>query len=136
MSKTSHTLGIIKPTAFQKGYVQPILTAIRQAGFAIEEKKEKLLTLEEAKALYQVHQDKPFYQDYCFYMSSGPVLVLRLSKENAVAAFRTLIGATDPKNAAPGTIRKRFGTDIEDNAIHGSDSAETAEQELIFFFEK
>lgn len=134
MSEKSYTLAIIKPTAFQKGYLKAILAAIRKAGFTIEAKKEKILTLQEAKTLYQVHSQKPFYQEYCLYMSSGPVLVIKLSKENAVEEFRKLIGATDPKDAAPGTIRKRFGTNIEDNAIHGSDSPENAQQEITFFF--
>lgn len=128
------TFTIIKPFAVKHGYIGSILTKINEAGFRIMAMKYTHLRLEEAKVFYAVHKGLPFYEDLVSFMSSGPIVVAILEKENAVEDYRELIGSTDPAEAAEGTIRKIFGTDIQENAVHGSDSDENAEIECNFFF--
>ena len=128
------TLTIIKPDAVKAGNAGAILEKIENAGFRIKALKMKHLSLNEAQAFYAVHKERPFYTALVQYMSSGPVMPAVLEKENAVADFRNLIGSTNPMDAAEGTIRKLFGKSIEENAIHGSDSAENAMIEASFFF--
>ncbi|GIV40399.1 MAG: nucleoside diphosphate kinase [Thermonema sp.] len=127
---------MIKPDAVAAGNSGAILKMIEEAGFRIVAMKMTRLTLEQAGAFYAVHKERPFYQDLCQYMSSGPIIALVLEKENAVEDFRKLIGATDPAKAEEGTIRKLFAKSIEANAIHGSDSDENAAIESAFFFSK
>lgn len=129
-----HTFTMIKPDAVGAGNSGAIIKMIEEAGFSIVAIKKVRLSQEAARRFYAVHKKRPFYQDLCNYMSSGPIIAMILSKDNAVADFRTLIGATDPSNAAPGTIRQLFATSIEANAIHGSDSDENAIIESGFFF--
>lgn len=130
----NHTLAIIKPDAVEKNVIGEILAKITQAGFKI--RGVKLTRINEAIAgeFYAVHKERPFYGELIEYMTSGPIVPIALEKENAVEDFRTLIGATDPKKADEGTIRALYGTGIEANAIHGSDSDENAERETLFFF--
>ncbi|MCS6834109.1 MAG: nucleoside-diphosphate kinase [Flammeovirgaceae bacterium] len=130
------TFTMIKPDAFGAGHTGAILKIIEEAGFKIVAAKVTRLTPEKAGEFYAVHKERPFYKDLCTYMSSGPILAAILEKDNAVADFRTLIGSTNPANAAPGTIRKLFAKSIEANAIHGSDSDENAAIESAFFFSK
>jgi nucleoside-diphosphate kinase len=132
MGKTTYTM--IKPDAVSAGNSGAIIKMIEEAGFDIVAMKKTRLNQEVAGRFYAIHKERPFYQDLCSYMSSGPVIAMILSKDNAVEDFRTLIGATDPANAAPGTIRKLFATSIEANAIHGSDSDENVIIEAGFFF--
>jgi nucleoside-diphosphate kinase len=128
------TLTMIKPTAFKKGYAANILAKITDAGFRIQALKMLRLSKSEAEKFYEVHKDRPFYGELTDFMSSGPIIAAILEKENAVADYRTLIGATKPENAEDGTIRKLYATDIQQNAVHGSDSDENAEYEAGFFF--
>ncbi|MCS7074541.1 MAG: nucleoside-diphosphate kinase [Bacteroidia bacterium] len=128
------TLTILKPDALQNQYTGKIIDHILQAGFRIRAMKLIHLTPSEAGQFYEVHKERPFYNDLVNYMSSGPVIPMILEKENAVEDFRTLIGATNPANAAEGTIRKLYAKSIEANAIHGSDSDENAIKEAAFFF--
>jgi nucleoside-diphosphate kinase len=125
---------MIKPDAFGDGNSGAIINMIEAAGFRIVAAKVTRLTPERAGQFYAVHSERPFYADLCKYMSSGPIIAMILEKDNAVADFRTLIGATNPAQAAEGTIRKRFAKSIEANAIHGSDSDENAAIEGSFFF--
>ena len=125
---------MIKPDAVGDGNSGSIIKMIEEAGFRIVALKKTQLTPERAGEFYEVHKERPFYNDLCKYMSSGPIIPIILEKENAVADFRTLIGATNPANADAGTIRKLFAKSIEANAIHGSDSDENAEIEGNFFF--
>ena len=125
---------MIKPDAFGAGNSGAIIKMIEEAGFRIVAAKVTKLTQERAGQFYAVHSARPFYNDLCQYMSSGAIMPMILEKENAVADFRTLIGATNPAEAAEGTIRKMFATSIEANAIHGSDSDENAAIEGSFFF--
>lgn len=125
---------MIKPDAFGAGNSGAILKMIEEAGFKIIALKATQLSAELAGQFYAVHKERPFYADLCAYMSSGPIIAAILEKENAVADFRTLIGATNPADAAEGTIRKLFATSIEANAVHGSDSDENAQIEGNFFF--
>jgi len=125
---------MIKPDAVQDGHSGSIIKMIEAAGFRIVALKKTLLTPERAGEFYAVHKERPFYNDLCKYMSSGAIVPMILEKENAVADFRTLIGATNPANAEEGTIRKLYAKSIEANAIHGSDSDENAEIEGNFFF--
>lgn len=125
---------MIKPDAFEGGNTGAILSMIEKAGFKLVAAKLTKLTPELAGKFYAVHKERPFYNDLCSYMSSGPIVAAILEKENAVADFRTLIGATNPAQAAEGTIRKLFAKSIEANAIHGSDSDENAAIEGAFFF--
>lgn len=128
------TLAIIKPDAVRRNLIGEILTAITHAGFRIIGMKFVRMTKEQAERFYEVHRGRPFFEDLTRFMSSGPVVVLALEKERAVEEFRSLIGATDPAEALPGTIRHRFGTSKGENAIHGSDSVENAIREIAFFF--
>jgi nucleoside-diphosphate kinase len=128
------TLAIIKPDAVRAGVAGEIIAQIQQAGFRILGMKLIRLNEDQAGAFYAVHRERPFYRELVRYMSSGPVVPMALEKVNAVADFRTLIGATDPAEAAEGTIRKRFGRSKGENAIHGSDSPENARAEIAFFF--
>ncbi|MDR2401414.1 MAG: nucleoside-diphosphate kinase [Deferribacteraceae bacterium] len=128
------TFGIIKPDAVAKGKIGEIIRIIEENGFKIAGLRLEQLSLEKAQKFYEVHKARPFYNDLTKYMSSGPVVVLALEKENAVRAWRDIMGATNPIEAAEGTIRKLFGENIERNAVHGSDAAETAKTELAFFF--
>lgn len=125
---------MIKPDAFSDGNTGAILSMIEKAGFRLIAGKVTRLSPETAGKFYAVHSERPFYGDLCAYMSSGPIFAAILEKDNAVADFRTLIGATNPANAAEGTIRKIFAKSIEANAIHGSDSDENAAIEGSFFF--
>lgn len=125
---------MIKPDAVAAGYIGGILKMINDAGFRIAAMKLTRLTLEEARQFYAVHRERPFYDDLTRFMSSGPIVAALLEKENAVAGFRELIGATNPANAAPGTIRARYARDVQQNGVHGSDSDENAIIESNFFF--
>jgi len=125
---------MIKPDAVADGHSGAIIKMIEAAGFRVVALKKTQLTSERAGEFYEVHKDRPFYNDLCAYMSSGPIIPIILEKENAVADFRTLIGATNPANADEGTIRKLFAKSMEANAIHGSDSDENAAIEGNFFF--
>ncbi len=127
---------MIKPDAVQDGNSGAILKMIEEAGFRIVALKKTQLSSERAGQFYEVHKERPFYGDLCRYMSSGPILAAILEKDNAVADFRKLIGATNPANAEEGTIRKKFAKSIEANAVHGSDSDENAEIEGSFFFSR
>lgn len=131
---TNRTFTMIKPDAVSNGYIGPILAKINEAGFRIVALKYTHLEPDKAGLFYAVHKARPFYNDLVKYMSSGPIVAAILEKENAVEDFRTLIGATDPAKAAPGTIRQLFAKSIEANAVHGSDSDENAEIEGSFFF--
>jgi nucleoside-diphosphate kinase len=128
------TLTMIKPMAVQKGYIGPILAKIADGGFRIIAMKYTRLSVEQARKFYEVHKERPFYNDLVSFMSSGPVVAAILQKENAVQAYRDFIGATDPSKAAAGTIRALYGTSLEKNAVHGSDSDENAVIESAFFF--
>lgn len=128
------TFSMIKPKAVKKGYVGPILTKITEAGFQIVSMKYTRITRDQAESFYGVHKDRPFFADLVEFMTSGPIVAMTLLKDNAVADFRTLVGATDPTQADPGTIRRMFADSIESNAVHGSDSDENAEREAGFFF--
>ena len=128
------TFTIIKPVAVRHGYIGSILAKINEAGFRISAMKFIHIRQEEAKAFYAVHKGKPFYEDLVEFMSSGPIVVSILEKENAVEEYRKLIGSTNPAEAAEGTIRRLYGTNIQANAIHGSDSDEAAEMECNYFF--
>ena len=130
------TLTMIKPTAFKKNYAGAILKMINEEGFTIKAMKLTRLTPEDARTFYAVHKGKPFYDSLVEFMSSGPIVAALLEKENAVEAFRSFIGATNPENAEEGTIRKLYGTSLQQNAVHGSDSDENAEIEAGFFFSK
>ncbi len=132
--KTTFTM--IKPSAFASNYTGGILKMINDAGFVIKAMKMTLLNKEQAGAFYAVHKGKPFYESLVKFMSSGPIVAAVLEKDNAVEDFRTLIGATNPANAAEGTIRKLYAVSLEENAVHGSDSDENANIEADFFFSK
>jgi nucleoside-diphosphate kinase len=133
----NQTFTMIKPTAFRKNYTGAILKMITEAGgFQVKAMKLTRLTAEQAGRFYAVHKGKPFYDSLVEFMSSGPIVAIILEKENAVEAFRNFIGATNPENAAEGTIRKLYGTDLQQNAVHGSDSDENAVIEADFFFSK
>ncbi len=128
------TFTIIKPNAVQDGNTGKIIDHIIQGGFGIRAMKLLHLTQAQADAFYEVHRERPFFGDLVKFMTSSPVVVMALEKANAVADFRTLIGATNPAEAAEGTIRKLYAKDIEANAVHGSDSDENALREICFFF--
>ena len=131
---TNRTFTMIKPDAVSDGFSGPIIQQIEEAGFKIIALKKVKLSPEEAGNFYEVHKERPFFQSLCDYMSSNDIIPMVLEKENAVEDFRTLIGATNPANAAEGTIRNRFAKSMEANAIHGSDSNENAALEAAFFF--
>jgi len=128
------TFGIIKPDAVAKGYAGAILAAVEENGFTLVGFKKTRLSVAQAEAFYAVHKERPFYGGLVKFMTEGPVVVMVLEKENAIADWRKLMGATNPEKAEAGTIRKRFAQDIERNAVHGSDAPETAAVEIPFFF--
>ncbi|MBP6000090.1 MAG: nucleoside-diphosphate kinase [Sediminibacterium sp.] len=131
---SNRTFTMIKPDATSKGYTGAILDQIIKAGFSVKAMKWIHLSPAQAGAFYEVHKERPFYQELVSFMSSGPIVAAILEKENAVADFRTLIGATNPAQAEEGTIRKNFAASIGENAVHGSDSDENAAIEGNFFF--
>lgn len=128
------TFTMIKPDAVKAGHIGAILAKINEAGFRIKAMKMTKLSAEKAGQFYEVHKERPFYGELCEFMSSGHIIAAILEKENAVADFRTLIGATDPAKADEGTIRKMFAKSLGENAVHGSDSDENAQIEGSFFF--
>lgn len=128
------TLTMIKPDAMQAGNAGKVMDRFIQAGFSLKAMRLLHLSVADAQAFYAVHKERPFFNELVAYMSSGPIIAIVLEQENAVERFRELIGATNPKEAAEGTIRKDFGTSIEANAVHGSDSDENALKEAHFFF--
>src|SRR5579872_2242804 len=128
------TFAIIKPDAVKAGHTGKIIDLIEQNGFEILRMQKGQLTKEMGEIFYDVHKERPFFGELVSFIASGPVVVLALQKENAIADWRKLMGATNPKDAAPGTIRKLFGTSIGNNAVHGSDALETAMRELSLFF--
>ena len=134
MSKLEQTLSIIKPDAVERNLDNEIKEIFKDKGFSIVEEKKIQIEKSEAEKFYKVHETKPFYQDLCSYLSSSPIVVMILEKENAVLANRDLMGATDPKNAKQGTIRNKYGISIDKNSVHGSDSLENAKIEIDFFF--
>ncbi|MGW8122306.1 nucleoside-diphosphate kinase [Roseivirga echinicomitans] len=131
---TNRTFTMVKPDAVEAGNIGGILNMIEEAGFKVVAMKYVKLTAEIAGKFYEVHSERPFYGELCEYMSSGPIVAAILEKDNAVADFRTLIGATNPADAAEGTIRKKYAKSISANAVHGSDSDENAAIEGSFFF--
>jgi nucleoside-diphosphate kinase len=128
------TFGIIKPDAVTRNITGKIISKIEENGFTIIAMKKLWLTKKQAEGFYAVHKDKPFFQSLTDYMSSGPCIAMVLEKDNAIAAWRKLMGATNPAQAAPGTIRKEYAVNLETNSVHGSDAAETAEFEIKYFF--
>ena len=134
MSNTEQTLSIIKPDAVERNLDDKIKSVFINKGFKIVKEKKIKLEKEEAEKFYKVHETKPFYNDLCEYLSSGPVVVMVLEKEDAILANRRIMGATDPKKAEDGTIRKQFGISIDKNSVHGSDSIDNAKIEIDFFF--
>ncbi len=132
----NRTLAILKPDCVQKNLIGKVITHITEAGFKVVAMKMTHLTKESAGGFYEIHKERPFYNDLVKYMTSGPVVPIALEKENAVEDFRTLIGATNPQNAAEGTIRKMYADSIEANIIHGSDSDENAAKEILHFFSR
>jgi nucleoside-diphosphate kinase len=134
MSNIEHTLSIIKPDAVERNLDNEIKEMFKNKGFNIVKDKKIQIAKSEAEQFYKVHETKPFYSDLCAYLSSGPIVVMILEKENAVLGNRELMGATNPKNAEEGTIRKKYGISIDKNSVHGSDSVENAKIEIDFFF--
>ncbi len=134
MSNTEQTLSIIKPDAVERNLDSEIKEMFLSTGFKILKEKKIQIEKSEAEVFYKVHETKPFYSDLCAYLSSGPIVVMVLEKENAVSANRELMGATNPKDASDGTIRKKYGISIDKNSVHGSDSIENANIEINFFF--
>ena len=128
------TFSIIKPDAVRKGFTGAILAEIERAGFQIVAIKRQSISITEAKGFYAVHAGKPFFDGLCAFMSSGPLVLMVLEKENAIADLRKLMGATNPANAEEGTIRKKFADSMSENAIHGSDAPETAAYEIGYWF--
>ena len=134
MSNLEQTLSIIKPDAVERKLEEEIKNIFKNNGFNILSEKKIQVSKSEAEQFYKIHQTKPFYNDLCAYLSSGPILVMILQKDNAVIANRELMGATDPGKAEEGTIRKKYGISIDKNSVHGSDSVENAKIEIDFFF--
>ena len=134
MSNLEKTLSIIKPDAVERGLENEIKDMFRSNDFSILKEKKIQIEKSEAEKFYKVHETKPFYNDLCEYLSSGPIVVMVLEKDNAVLRNRELMGATNPKDAEEGTIRKKYGISIDKNSVHGSDSAENAKIEIDFFF--
>jgi nucleoside-diphosphate kinase len=128
------TFSIVKPDAVRKGYTGAILAEIDKAGFKIASLKRQSISKLQAEGFYHVHKERPFFADLCVFMSSGPLVLMVLEKENAIADLRKLMGATNPANAEEGTIRKKFAGSIQENAIHGSDAEETAAFEIGYWF--
>ena len=134
MSNIEQTLSIIKPDAVERNLDIEIKEIFKNNGFLIIDEKKIQIEKKEAERFYKVHETKPFYNDLCTYLSSGPIVVMVLEKVNAVLANRDLMGATNPKEAKDGTIRKKYGISIDKNSVHGSDSVENAKIEIDFFF--
>jgi len=134
MSNLEQTLSIIKPDAVERNLDQEIKNIFLSNGFKIIKEKKIQLEKSDAEKFYKVHETKPFYNDLCAYISSGPIVVMILEKENAVLSNRELMGATNPKEAKEGTIRKKYGVSIDKNSVHGSDSPNNAKIEIEFFF--
>ena len=134
MSNIEQTLSIIKPDAVERNLIEEIKDILKKNNLKIKEDKKIHLTKDEAAEFYKVHQSKPFFDDLCAYLSSGPIVAMILEGENAVLFNRELMGATDPKKAADKTIRKLYGISIDKNSVHGSDSLENAKKEIEFFF--
>tara|TARA_B100000963_G_C22468152_1_gene598840 strand:- start:531 stop:941 length:411 start_codon:yes stop_codon:yes gene_type:complete len=134
MNNIEQTLSIIKPDAVERNLDKEIKEIFKKNGFKIIKEKKIQVEKSEAEKFYKVHESKPFYDDLCSYLSSGPIVVMILEKENSVSANRELMGATNPKDAKDGTIRKKFGISIDKNSVHGSDSPENAKIEIDFFF--
>jgi nucleoside-diphosphate kinase len=134
MSNIEQTLSIIKPDAVERNLDNEIKEMFKAKGFKIVKDKKIQIAKSEAEQFYKVHETKPFYKDLCAYLSSGPIVVMILEKENAVLDNRELMGATNPKDALEGTIRKKFGISIDKNSVHGSDSVDNAKIEIDFFF--
>ncbi len=131
---TERTLGLIKPDGLERGKQGQILDVILKKGFKIVAMKQLRLTKAQAEGFYAEHSARPFFASLCEYMTSGPIIALALEKENAIADWRTLMGATNPEKADPGTIRKEFAVDLEKNTVHGSDSSQSAHREVPYFF--
>lgn len=129
-----HTLSIVKPDGVERGIIGKVIARLEAAGLRPIAMRMVHLTQAEAEGFYAVHRERPFFRDLVKYMTSGPVVVMVLEGEGAIGRNREVMGATDPRKAAPGTIRKEFGTDIERNTVHGSDSSETARTEIAYFF--
>jgi nucleoside-diphosphate kinase len=134
MSNTEQTLSIIKPDAVERNLDNEIKEMFKNNGFLIAKEKKIQIEKSEAEKFYKVHETKPFYNDLCTYLSSGPIVVMALEKQNAVLGNRELMGATNPNEAKEGTIRKKYGISIDKNSVHGSDSVENAKIEIDFFF--
>ena len=134
MSDIEKTLSIIKPDAVERNLDNEIKEMFKKNGFRILKEKKIQIEKSEAENFYKVHETKPFYNDLCDYLSSGPIVVMILEKVNAVLDNRELMGATNPNDAKPGTIRKKYGISIDKNSVHGSDSVENAKLEIDFFF--
>ena len=134
MNESEQTLSIIKPDAVERNLQDEIKNEFNKNGFSISKEKKIHISKQEAEQFYKVHETKPFYNDLCEYLSSGPIVVMILEKENAIKENRSLMGATNPKEAVDGTIRKKYGISIDKNSVHGSDSFENAEKEINFFF--
>ena len=135
MSNLEQTLSIIKPDAVERNLENEIKEMFKNRGFSILKEKKIQIEKSEAEKFYKVHETKPFYNDLCTYLSSGPIVAMILEKDNAILANRELMGATNPKDAEDGTIRKKYGISIDKNSVHGSDSPENAKIEIDFFFE-
>ena len=131
---TEQTLSIVKPDAVERNLENEIKEMFRNSGFKILKEKKVQIEKSEAEKFYKVHETKPFYNDLCAYLASGPIVVMILEKQNAVLDNRDLMGATNPKEAKEGTIRKKYGISIDKNSVHGSDSLENAQIEIDFFF--
>ena len=134
MSNLEQTLSIIKPDAVERNLENEIKNMFKNNGFSILNEKKIQIEKSEAEKFYKVHETKPFYNDLCAYLSSGPIVVMVLEKDNAVFENRELMGATNPQDAEDGTIRKKYGISIDKNSVHGSDSVENAKIEIDFFF--
>ena len=134
MNSIEQTLSIIKPDAVERNLQEEIKIEFKNNGFEILNEKKIHISKEEAEKFYKVHESKAFYNDLCEYLSSGPIIVMKLQKENAVLENRKLMGATNPQEADEGTLRKKYGISIDKNSVHGSDSVENAKLELDFFF--
>ena len=134
MSNIEQTLSIIKPDAVERNLDNEIKQMFKDKGFQIVKEKKIQIEKSEAEEFYKVHQTKPFYNDLCSYLSSGPIVVMVIEKENGILANRELMGATNPKDALDGTIRKKYGISIDKNSVHGSDSPENSKIEINFFF--
>ena len=134
MSNIEQTLSIIKPDAVERNLDNEIKTMFENKGFSIVKEKKIQIEKSEAEKFYKIHETKPFYNDLCAYLSSGPIVVMILEKENAVLGNRELMGATNPNDAQEGTIRKKYGISIDKNSVHGSDSVDNAKIEIDFFF--